>query len=62
MKTVRGRLTHAFNDIRLEEVQYPELRAGWEIVKAKAVQPPVMTVFTQPTLGGPVRGVAEAMK
>ena len=44
MKTVRGWLTHAFNEIRLEEVPYPELKPGWAIVKTKVVQPSVTEV------------------
>ena len=50
MKTVRGWLTHAFNEIRLEEVPYPEVKPGWAIVKTKVVQPSVTEV--QPFYGG----------
>src|SRR5262249_39935628 len=38
MKTVRGWLTHAFNEMRLEEVPYPALKPGWAIVKTKGDQ------------------------
>jgi threonine dehydrogenase-like Zn-dependent dehydrogenase len=44
MQTVRGWVTHAFNEIRLEEVPYPQLRPGWAIVKTKVVQPSVTEV------------------
>ena len=44
MKTVRGWLTHAFNEISLEEVPYPEIKPGWAIVKTKVVQPSVTEV------------------
>jgi threonine dehydrogenase-like Zn-dependent dehydrogenase len=44
MKTVRGWLTHAFNEIRLEEVPYPQLKPGWAVVKTKVVQPSVTEV------------------
>jgi hypothetical protein len=44
MKTVRGWLTHAFNEIRLEEVPYPQIKPGWAIVKTKVVQPSVTEV------------------
>jgi threonine dehydrogenase-like Zn-dependent dehydrogenase len=44
MKRVRGWVTYAFNEMRLEEVVYPELKAGWAIVKTKVVQPSVTEV------------------
>src|SRR2546428_8109206 len=44
MKTARGWLTHAFNEISLEEVPYPEIKPGWAIVKTKVVQPSVTEV------------------
>jgi threonine dehydrogenase-like Zn-dependent dehydrogenase len=44
MKPVRGWLTYAFNEMRLEEVPYPELKPGWGIVKTKVVQPSVTEV------------------
>ncbi|MGB7946934.1 MAG: Zn-dependent alcohol dehydrogenase, partial [Candidatus Binatia bacterium] len=44
MKTVRGWVTHAFNEIRLEEVPYPQLKSDWAIVKTKVVQPSVTEV------------------
>jgi threonine dehydrogenase-like Zn-dependent dehydrogenase len=37
-------VTHAFNEMRLEEVPYPQLRPGWAIVKTKVVQPSVTEV------------------
>ena len=44
MKTVRGWLTYAFNDMRLEEVPYPQLKPGWALVKTRVVQPSVTEV------------------
>ncbi len=44
MKPIKGWLTYAFNDIRLEEVPYPELKPGWAVLKTKVVQPSVTEV------------------
>jgi len=44
MRTIRGWLTYAFNEMRLEEVPYPQLKPGWAIVKTKVVQPSVTEV------------------
>lgn len=44
MKAVKGWVTYAFNEMRLEEVPYPELQPGWAIVKTKVVQPSVTEV------------------
>jgi threonine dehydrogenase-like Zn-dependent dehydrogenase len=44
MKPMKGWLTHAFNDMRLEELPYPEQRPGWAIVKTQVVQPSITEV------------------
>ncbi|HEU4344438.1 MAG TPA: zinc-binding dehydrogenase [Candidatus Binatia bacterium] len=44
MKSIKGWVTHDFNDMRLEEVPYPQLMPGWAIVKTKVVQPSVTEV------------------
>jgi threonine dehydrogenase-like Zn-dependent dehydrogenase len=44
MKTIRGWLTYGFNEMQLEEVPYPQLKAGWAVVKTAVVQPSVTEV------------------
>jgi len=44
MRSVKGWLTYAFNEMRLEEVPYPQLKPGWGIVKTRVVQPSVTEV------------------
>ena len=44
MRSVKGWLTYAFSDMRLEAVPYPDLNPGWAIVKTKVVQPSVTEV------------------
>lgn len=44
MKTAKGWLTYSFNDMRLEEVPYPQLKPGWAIVETKVVQASVTEV------------------
>lgn len=41
---MKGWVTHDFNDMRLEEVPYPECRPGWAIVKTRVVQPSITEV------------------
>lgn len=44
MRSIKGWVTYGFNDMRLEEVPYPQLKPGWAIVKTKVVQPSVTEV------------------
>jgi threonine dehydrogenase-like Zn-dependent dehydrogenase len=44
MKTIRGWLTYGFNEMQLEEVPYPQLKAGWAVVKTAVVQPSITEV------------------
>ncbi len=41
---MRGWVTHAFNDMRLEELPDPECRPGWAVLKTRVVQPSVTEV------------------
>jgi len=44
MKSMRALVTYGFNDMRLEEVPYPERKPGWAIVRTKVVQPSITEV------------------
>lgn len=44
MKSMRAWVTYGFNDMRLEEVPYPQLKPGWAIVKTRVVQPSITEV------------------
>ena len=44
MKSMKGWVTYAFNDMRLEEVPCPECKPGWAVVKTKVVQPSITEV------------------
>ncbi|MGH7772111.1 MAG: zinc-dependent alcohol dehydrogenase [Candidatus Binatia bacterium] len=44
MKSIKGWVTYAFNDMRLEEVPYPKSKPGWAIIKTKVVQPSITEV------------------
>lgn len=44
MKSMKGWVTYAFNDMRLREVPYPECKPGWAIVKTRVVQPSITEV------------------
>lgn len=41
---MKGWVTYAFNDMKLEELPEPECRPGWAVLKTKVVQPSVTEV------------------
>jgi len=42
---MKSLVLHGFNDLRIEEVPYPELRPGWVILKMRVVQPSITEVL-----------------
>ncbi len=44
MKSMKGWVTYAFNEMKLEELPYPNYRPGWAIVKTRVVQPSITEV------------------
>ena len=44
MKSMKGWVTYAFEQMRLEELPYPKCRPGWAIVKTRVVQPSITEV------------------
>ncbi len=41
---MKGWVTYAFRDMRLEEIPYPEPKPGWAILRTKVVQPSITEV------------------
>lgn len=41
---MKGWVTYAFRDMRLEEIPYPELKPGWAILRTIVVQPSITEV------------------